>query len=391
VSDTVESSLTVSSCPRGQRAARAASLIGRLTSNVSPQARQRNSYRGMCQGYDRRSAPDRDTVRCVILDDVVDGEHTPGPERTSLRRATPEDVAAHRRRARYAVALERVPGPRTVGREFAAWSRRPAGRLALPALLLGAMMAVGGATGAYLVPATGEPEAAPAPGPENTATPTATAPGLTTPPSAPPPLVGGTVGPTIAPVTRPADVLRDWAGRMSPRVGVPTVALEAYGYAELVAARMTPACGLKWTTLAAIGKVESNHGSANDATLLADGRALPTITGAALNGTGGTQRIPDTDGGRLDGDATWDRAVGPMQFIPGTWESQAVDADNDGISDPNDVDDAALAAANYLCRGGRNLNDIGDWWAAILTYNDVQPYAQAVYQAANDYGTRSRT
>jgi membrane-bound lytic murein transglycosylase B len=61
------------------------------------------------------------------------------------------------------------------------------------------------------------------------------------------------------------------------------------------------------------------------------------------------------------------------------------------MRDPSDIDDAALAAANYLCRAGRNLNDIGDWWAAILTYNDVQPYAQDVYRTANEYGSRSRT
>ena len=37
------------------------------------------------------------------------------------------------------------------------------------------------------------------------------------------------------------------------------------------------------------------------------------------------------------------------------------------------------------------LGDIGDWWAAILTYNDVQPYAQDVFRTANEYGSRSRT
>jgi hypothetical protein len=40
---TVESSLTVSSWPRGHAAGAVASLIGRLTSNVSPHARHRNS------------------------------------------------------------------------------------------------------------------------------------------------------------------------------------------------------------------------------------------------------------------------------------------------------------------------------------------------------------
>ncbi len=43
VSATVESSFTVSSCPWGQVVVSPAADIGRLTSNVSPQARQRNS------------------------------------------------------------------------------------------------------------------------------------------------------------------------------------------------------------------------------------------------------------------------------------------------------------------------------------------------------------
>ncbi len=40
---TVESSFTVSSCPCGQTVASADAAIGRFTSNVSPQARQRYS------------------------------------------------------------------------------------------------------------------------------------------------------------------------------------------------------------------------------------------------------------------------------------------------------------------------------------------------------------
>jgi len=296
----------------------------------------------------------------------------------------------HGFRNRYAHALRRLPGPRTAARRFRSWSRRPIGRLTLSAVLLLVAVAGTAAAGVVLVPATGRtPVAAPA-----SVSPSATGAlptDLTTALPSAPPTIGGTFGPTPAVVQRPADVLKTWAAQMSPRVGVPQIALEAYGYAELVLGRTNPTCGLKWTTLAAIGKVESDHGSANNSTLLADGRTLPTILGAPLNGAGGTMQIRDTDQGTLDGDRTWDRAVGPMQFIPSTWEGQAVDADNDGMRDPSDIDDAALAAANYLCRGGRNLTDIGDWWAAILTYNDVQPYAQDVYRTANEYGSRSRT
>ena len=30
------------------------------------------------------------------------------------------------------------------------------------------------------------------------------------------------------------------------------------------------------------------------------------------------------------------------------------------------------------------------WWDAILSYNAVRPYAQKVFDAANEYGQRSR-
>ena len=44
-----------------------------------------------------------------------------------------------------------------------------------------------------------------------------------------------------------------------------------------------------------------------------------------------------------------------MQFIPSTWSIVGVDADNDGQRNPQDVDDAALASAVYLCSGADDL------------------------------------
>ncbi|MCI4062893.1 lytic murein transglycosylase [Micromonospora sp. R77] len=193
------------------------------------------------------------------------------------------------------------------------------------------------------------------------------------------------------PTGRPADALAGWAQQMSTRTGIPTVAMQAYGYAELVLGQTHRSCQLSWTTLAAIGYVESAHGSANGATLSTDGRAVPEIIGDPLDGQGGRSRILDTDKGRLDRDSTYDRAIGPMQFIPTTWAQIGADADNDGRADPHDIDDAALAAGNYLCAGGRNMTISGDWWGAILSYNDVRRYAQAVFDKANEYGQVSRT
>jgi membrane-bound lytic murein transglycosylase B len=190
---------------------------------------------------------------------------------------------------------------------------------------------------------------------------------------------------------RPADALASWAEQVGTRVGIPVVAVQAYGYAELVVGRTMPSCHLSWTTIAAIAKVESSHGSANGAVLNADGTVQPAIFGLPLDGKGGRQLIQDTDRGVMDQDTTFDRAVGPLQFIPATWNSYKVDADNSGTADPNDIDDAALTAGTYLCQGGRDMAKADAWWDAILSYNAVRPYAQKVFDAANDYGQRSRS
>jgi membrane-bound lytic murein transglycosylase B len=190
---------------------------------------------------------------------------------------------------------------------------------------------------------------------------------------------------------RPQDTVAAWAKKMAPAVGISEIALKAYGYAALRVTADLPACHLAWTTLAAIGKIESDHGREGGATLQPDGTALPPIIGAALDGKDGRQLIADTDAGRYDGDRQYDRAVGPMQFIPRTWVQYQVDADQDGQADPNNLNDAALAAGRYLCAGGKDLATNGGWWAAILSYNELQAYAKNVFDAANDYGVRSRS
>jgi hypothetical protein len=188
---------------------------------------------------------------------------------------------------------------------------------------------------------------------------------------------------------RPADDYGAWAVALSGKLDIPAVALQAYGYAETVLAATNPQCQLPWTVLAGIGKIESNHGRFGNATVGADGVSNPRIIGVPLNGTAGNKSISDSDGGRIDGDATYDRAVGPMQFIPTTWARYGVDADKDSRADPFDIDDATLAAANYLCANGRNVSTGPGWTGAVLSYNATQQYVNSVYAAADDYGRRS--
>jgi membrane-bound lytic murein transglycosylase B len=96
--------------------------------------------------------------------------------------------------------------------------------------------------------------------------------------------------------------------------------------------------------------------------------------------------IRDTDGGRWDGDAVWDRAVGPMQFIPETWERWGADVDGNGSADPNQIDDAALAAARYLCAAGE-MTSVDGWRRAIFSYNNLESYVNDVAATANVYAS----
>ena len=167
--------------------------------------------------------------------------------------------------------------------------------------------------------------------------------------------------------------------------GIPLVALTAYRNAERRLARDLPGCGLTWSLLAAIGRVESNHGRFAGAQLLRDGRSAPPIIGIALDGRANSAIINDTDRGRLDRDTAYDHAVGPMQFIPSTWAMFAVDGDGDHVADPYDIDDASLAAGAYLCAAGRNLRTPAGLHASILSYNHSEDYVRNVVARANSY------
>lgn len=161
------------------------------------------------------------------------------------------------------------------------------------------------------------------------------------------------------------------------RADIPAEVLPLY----MAAADTCP--GLSWAVLAAIGKVETNHARHGSAHLHPDGDVTPWIIGIALDGRRGTRAIPDTDGGRWDRDTTWDRAVGPMQFIPATWQTFGVDATGNGAADPHNYVDAVHAAAAYLCANG--AGDPDTLRTAILAYNQAGWYADRVLTVAQRY------
>jgi membrane-bound lytic murein transglycosylase B len=183
---------------------------------------------------------------------------------------------------------------------------------------------------------------------------------------------------------RPADQLREWAEKRSPGLEIPVIALEAYAYAARVAEVENPKCHIAWTTLAGIGQVESHHGTYRGATLAPNGDVSPPIRGVRLDGTGDTLRIVDDDDGPEAGGGVA-RAMGPMQFIPETWRLYGVDANNDGIVSPDNIDDAALSAAGYLCWRGKDLATPRGWIIALRAYNNSGVYARAVRDWATAY------
>ena len=113
--------------------------------------------------------------------------------------------------------------------------------------------------------------------------------------------------------------------------------------------------GLSWAVLAAIGKVESDHGRA---------------------------RLPGVRSG-------WNRAgaAGPMQFGIGVgragnaWTRYGADFDHDGLRSVYDPGDAIPAAARYLCAAGApsRLDQ------AIYAYNHSWAYVARVKAIARRY------
>lgn len=170
------------------------------------------------------------------------------------------------------------------------------------------------------------------------------------------------------------------------RLGIPLIALDAYQRASEWA-KTSQGCDIEWWGLAGTGRAESTHGLAGGG-MQANGDTVRKIRGIALDGTR-SEAIRDTDGGVLDGDAVWDRAVGPTQFIPATWRGyQAafdLDGNADGVESPDNMYDAARATAAYLCRNSTNLTTDEGLRRAYWSYNHVERYVNLCLEYARGY------
>ena len=174
-------------------------------------------------------------------------------------------------------------------------------------------------------------------------------------------------------------------------------ALGSYTFAAQAMQKADPDCAVSWSTLAAIGRIESAHGTKDGARLRDSGVADPAIRGAALNGRGDTAKVKDTDEGRFDQDLRWDRAVGPMQLLPSTWSYVGVDGDGNGKRTPDDLDDASLAVGVYLCaaadkaaekaakRGATSFDESDAMRKALAWFNPSPAYGALARRLDRDY------
>lgn len=200
-------------------------------------------------------------------------------------------------------------------------------------------------------------------------------------------------GPSVVAVPRAPASLHVAAGALSATpaaaiyapgtLGIPKTALAAYRNAERQMSVSEPECGISWNLLAGIGRIESGH--ANGGATDVHGTVVQPIYGPSLDGSlpGNEVIVANSTAGKV----VYARAMGPMQFLPGTWARYASDGDGDGKADPQNVYDAALAAARYLCTGGLNLREQSQVLTAILRYNNSMAYAENVMGWASAYAT----
>lgn len=192
---------------------------------------------------------------------------------------------------------------------------------------------------------------------------------------------------TAAPAVGDERVRYEEARVLAKVIGVefPLVALDAYYRAARSITTDDPGCGVRWWAIAGISRVEGHHGTYGGAALDKLGDATKRIIGIQLNGTNNTRVIGDSDGGALDGDPAFDRAVGPMQFIPQTWSRFASDGNQDGVATPFNLYDATLAAARYLCRSSGGLAEEPGLRTAYFSYNHSDAYVERVLSFARLY------
>ncbi|WP_275956954.1 C40 family peptidase [Nocardiopsis akebiae] len=182
--------------------------------------------------------------------------------------------------------------------------------------------------------------------------------------------------------------------RMAPKQveGIDPTLLDAYarGPTLLKGEEYAHCTGMRWSVLAGIGAVESDHGASVD--IAPDGTTDPPFVGPRLDGSGvGGNLTPhyDTDDGRWDGDTEYDRAVGVTQHLPANWDRYGVDGNGDGRADPHNVYDSVASTAVELCQSSQgapvDFSGRSDLEEALFRYNPADWYVDEVMAEVDRY------
>lgn len=97
------------------------------------------------------------------------------------------------------------------------------------------------------------------------------------------------------------------------------------------------------------------------------------------------EAVHEIETGKSDSTAnrSYAGAMGPMQFMPGTWRAYQIDGNGDGVADITDVVDAIYTGAHYLARSGADAGRIDD---ALFNYNHSMAYVHKVKTIAYEIG-----
>ncbi|MCG3756975.1 C40 family peptidase [Amycolatopsis sp. Poz14] len=162
-----------------------------------------------------------------------------------------------------------------------------------------------------------------------------------------------------------------WASRTSQWLDIPLRAMNGYAQATVTLSKEQPDCHLSWITLAAIGKITSDHGRAQGNRVGENGTlAKPLGTVEVLDFY---HRPVSTPG-----------AAGPLQLSPAVWSKWQRSASG-GKPDIQNIDDSALTAGRALCANGRDLAT--DWWNGVATLEPAPVVLHRTLATTNVYGT----
>lgn len=237
----------------------------------------------------------------------------------------------------------------------------PAPRRRKPAVVIAAVVVVAGALVAGILLAPKQQETT------NTA---ATAGPATSRPTVKPTTTPQTSTPPKVPEASEFDA---WASKTSQWLDVPLRAMVGYAKATTKLSKDVPGCHLSWVTLAAVGKVTTDHGRAHGGQFGTTG---------VLDKPLGTIEVRDFSNKVV----STANAAGPMQLAPAIWGRYQASASG-GKPDVQNIDDAALTTGRALCADGHDLSQGQVWWDSVGTLQPAPLFLHRTLATVNVYGT----